>query len=298
MKEITRRNFLSKSLAVGAGLSSLTLAENKKLNAAIRTDKDDISLAAWSLVKEFRQGKWKNLDLPRICREDFDINGLEFVNTFFEVPTYGYLRRLKKNAEDYNVKLVLIMVDDEGEMAADSKEERKQAVVNHRKWIDIADYLGCHAIRTNCRGPNNASKEDYLNRAEDSFGRLLEYAVQAKVSVIIENHGGISSDPDFLAALMERVNNLYFGTLPDFGNFPDNVDKYEAVKKLIPYAHGVSVKSYFTPQGTHPGYDLERLIRICRDGGYRGFYGIESEARDSSGWEQVKMTKRVIEKVL
>jgi len=298
MKELTRRRFLSNSIALGAGLSGLTLTKNTRINAASRMTEDDISLAAWSLVREFRQKKWKNLDLPRICREDFDINGLEFVNTFFEVPTYNYLKRLKRNAEDYNVKLVLIMVDDEGDMAAASKEERMQAVINHRKWIDIAQFLGCHAIRTNCRGPKEASREDYLNRAEESFNCLLKYAVQAKISVIIENHGGISSDPDFLVALMERVNNLYFGTLPDFGNFPDNADKYEAVKKLIPYAHGVSVKSQFTAQQTHPGYDLERLIKICHDAGYRGFYGIETEGRKLGSWEQVKLTKNVIEKAL
>ncbi|MFC1562930.1 sugar phosphate isomerase/epimerase family protein [candidate division KSB1 bacterium] len=298
MNTLTRRNFLGRTLAIGAGLSSLALGKSGKLSAALRTAKDDISLAAWSLVRDFRQGKWKNLDLPRICREDFDINGIEFVNTFFEVPTNGYLNKLKKNADDYGVKMVLIMVDGEGEMASSSKKDRMQTVINHRKWVDIAQYLGCHSIRTNCRGPKDASREDVLNWAEESFNYLLEYAVPAKMSVVIENHGGLSSDPDFLVSLMERVNNLYFGLLPDFGNFIKDVDLNEVLRKVVPYATGISVKSYFTAQGTHPRYDLERCVKTCHDAGYRGFYGIEAEGRESSSYEQVRLTKKVLDKVL
>ena len=115
--------------------------------------KDDISLAEWALVEEIRAGKWKNLDFPRIAREDFGLNGIEFVNTLFESPTETYLKKLKQSAADYNVTMVLVMVDEEGDACAGTKQERKQFEINHRKWIDIAHYLGCHAIRTNCRGP-------------------------------------------------------------------------------------------------------------------------------------------------
>jgi sugar phosphate isomerase/epimerase len=263
-----------------------------------RPTKDDISLAAWSLVHEFRAGKWKNLDLPRICREDFGINGLEFVNTFFELPTYNYLRRLKKNAADHGVTLVLIMVDAEGGLGADDPAERRQVVINHRKWVDIAHFLGCHAIRVNCRGPEGASAEDTLGWASDSFSELLDYAAQAPLNVIIENHGGLSSDPDFLISLMKRVNRSHFGLLPDFGNFPDNIDKYEAIRKMVPYAKGISVKTLFKEDGTHPGYDVAKIIRICQEEGYKGFYGIESEGQEGDDWTKVRWTKKVIQETL
>ncbi|HMH34425.1 MAG TPA: hypothetical protein VK543_15415, partial [Puia sp.] len=115
--------------------------------------KDDISLAQWALVEEMRAGKWKNLDFPRIARKDFDLNGIEFVNTLFETPTEEYLKQLKKNAADQAVQMVLIMVDDEGDACADTAAGRRQFAINHRKWVDIAHYLGCLSIRTNCRGP-------------------------------------------------------------------------------------------------------------------------------------------------
>ncbi len=287
MSELTRRNFLSKSLALGSGLSSIVLAKNTKLNAALRTTKDDISIAQWALVKEIREGKWTNLDFPGICREVFDINGCEFVNTLFESPTAGYLDRLKRNAERYNVKMVLIMVDDEGETAAPTKEERMQTVINHRKWIDVAAYLGCHAIRTNCRGPKDASREDMLNWAEETYNLMLEYAVPAKVSIVIENHGGISNDPDWMVALFERVNSLYFGSYPDWRRPSDTFDNYEYIRKMLPYAQGMSARNQPTYEET------KKIVDLCRDGGYRGWYGIET-----SGREGIKATKEALEKAL
>ena len=287
MVEMTRRALLGKTLAAGAAFSGLGMVKNSSVSAAVRKGKDDISLQEWALVDEIREGKWTNLDFPRIAREEFGIGGIEFVNTLFEVPIYNYLKELKKNAADQGVEMLLIMCDGEGEMASDSKKEREQAVLNHHKWIDIAHYLGCHSIRTNCYGPEEASKEEALNRAEESYNKLLEYAVQAKVSVLIENHGGVSNDTDFLVTLMERVNSLYFGMLPDFRQPSAEFDNYEFLKKVLPYAGAISVRTQPTEEG------LVKMIELCRDSGYKGYYGIET-----SGREGIRETKRVLEKVL
>ncbi len=297
MDSMSRRHFLGKSLAIGGGLSALSSFAPRILNSYPRPREDDISLAEWSLVGKIWSGEITNLDVPQICREEFDINGLEFVNTFFANPTSSYLQRLKNNAESNGVQLVLIMVDDEGSMAAATSKERKQAVVNHRKWVDIAHFLGCHAIRTNCRGPQDATTEDVLNYAEESFNMLLEYAKEAEINVIIENHGGISSDPDFLVALMERFDNPHFGLLPDFGNFPDDI-RTEAIRKVVPYAKGISVKTYYDIDGNHPRFDVEDLVEMVHDLDYTGFWGIEAEGRELDSYEQIRLTKRAIERVL
>src|SRR5437762_7479379 len=149
---------------------------------SFQISKDDISLAEWALVEEIRSGKWNNLDFPRIAREDFGLNGIEFVNTLFEVPTEGYLKKLKQNATSYNVEMILIMVDEEGDGCADTKKERKQFEINHRKWVDIAHYLGCQAVRTNCRGPENVDKGVALEWATESYNMLLEYAIPANIT--------------------------------------------------------------------------------------------------------------------
>ncbi len=288
MNNITRRDFLGKSLAIGAaGLVAPVLMKTSKVQAAPRIVKDDISIAQWALVEEVRAGKWKTLDFPKIAREDFDINGIEFVNTLFEVPHFNYLKRLKQNANDHGVTMVLIMVDNEGETCTQSKEERKQTVINHQKWIDIAHFLGCHAIRTNCRGPQNVSKEEALKWASETYNMMLEYAIQANISVLIENHGGFSNDPDWMVALMKEVDNLYFGTYPDWRRPSDNFDNYEYLQKTLPYAGGMSYRNQPTEEIT------AKMIKLCKETGYRGWYGIES-----SGREEIKKGKELLKKYL
>jgi L-ribulose-5-phosphate 3-epimerase len=273
----SRRDFIAR-----AGLAATAVAAGSlEPLAADRPTKDDISLAAWSINRSFFVGKkWKLLDLPRIVRTEFAINGIELVNQFFENPMMRYLQELKGNAVNHGVKFVLIMVDGEGDMIATDKKERMQAAIAHRKWIDIASFLGCHAIRCNLGGNRTAdwkADKDLVSRAAESFSNLLEYAKGANLNVVLENHGGASSDPDVMVAVMKAVNNPNFGTLPDFGNVNPGDDHAAVLRKIVPYAKGISVKASWQPDGTHnKAWDLEKMIAICQESGYHGFWGIES----------------------
>ena len=285
---LNRRNFLYKSgLLFATGLIAPKFIPKARAIPTPRMIKDDISIAQWALVEEIRQGKWSTLDFPRIAREDFDINGIEFVNTLSEVPTLHYLRTLKRNAEEYGVEMVLIMVDNEGETCTPSKEERKQTFINHQKWIDIANYLGCHAIRTNCRGPQNAPKDEALKWAAETYNMMLEYAIPANVSVLIENHGGLSNDADWMVELMKEVNNLYFGSYPDWREPDPEFDNVDFLRKMLPYAGGNSYRNQPTEELT------AKMIKICQEAGYRGWYGIESSGRDA-----INKGKEVLKKYL
>jgi len=236
--------------------------------------KDNISLAEWALVEEIRAGKWKNLDFPKIAREDFDLDGIEYVNTLFDSPTETYLKKLKHRANDNGVTMVLIMVDEEGDGCADTKQGRKQFEINHRKWVDIANYLGCHAIRTNCRGPENVDKREALEWATESYNMLLAYAKPAKINIVIENHGGVSNDPDWMISLLKKVNDPSFGTFPDWRNPSDEFDNYTYLRKTAPYAKGMSYRNQPTDELT------AKMIELSHDSGYRGWYGIESKGRE------------------
>lgn len=275
MNKITRRNFFEKSVAAGvAGIALPSFLRTSFMEPTPRLIKDDISLAQWALVDEIKAGKWKTLDFPSIARKDFDLNGIEFVNTLFEVPTEGYLRQLKKNADDQGVAMVLIMVDDEGDGCSPALKDRRQFEINHRKWIDAAAYLGCHAIRTNCRGTEGVSKTEALKYAGETYQMMMEYAVPAKISVLIENHGGVSNDADWMVSLMKEVNNLYFGSYPDWREPSDTFNNVDYLIKMLPWAGGMSYRN-------QPTEELSaKMIRISKDAGYRGWYGIESSGRD------------------
>ncbi len=289
MKNISRRNFVSKTLAISvAGIAVPAVVKQSFAAPSPGMVKDDISLAQWALVQEIRDGKWKTLDFPKIAREDFDINGIEFVNTLFEVPTISYLNRLKQNAGDNGVKMVLVMVDDEGETCTPDKNERKQTVTNHKKWIDIAHYLGCHSIRTNCRGPKDVNKDEALKWSAETYNMMLEYSMPANIGICIENHGGVSNDADWMVRLITEVNNLYFGSYPDWRQ-PSGIDydNVEYLEKMLPYAKGLSYRN-------QPTEELNaKMIKICRDSGYRGWYGIES-----SGREEIKKGIQMLKKYL
>lgn len=236
--------------------------------------KSDISLAQWALVEEIRAGKWTTLDFPRVAREDFGLNGIEFVNTLFAVPTESYLKQLKQAAAQHGVTMLLIMVDDEGDGCSPTKEGRREFEIFHRKWVDIAHYLGCTAIRTNCRGPQNADKKEAINWAAESYHNLLAYARPANINIVIENHGGVSNDPDWMLELMKKVDDPIFGIYPDWREPMPDFDNFTYLQKTLPYARGMSYRNQPTEELT------AKIIKLCKDAGYRGWYGIESKGRD------------------
>lgn len=260
------------------------------------------SLAEWSLHKAIQSRLMTNLDFPRISREQFGIEGLEFVNQLWEAPTADYVRRLKANMASTGTKCVLIMCDGEGFLGAVDRAERMAAADNHRKWVDITAELGGHSIRTNMypgqKQPSTPAEiDDFLSRCAESFARLCDYAGPRKINVIIENHGGVSSNPDVVVGLMKKANINVLGTLPDFGNFPPSIDRYAAVEKLMPYAKGVSFKCHdFDASGKETQTDMDRMMGIVKKAGYSGWVGIEYEGRRLSEYEGIVAAKRYLDK--
>lgn len=233
-----------------------------------------ISLAQWALISEFRAGQLSTLDMPRVVRQEFGLGAVEFVNTLFAVPTQAYLDELKHRAEDHGVQMLLIMVDDEGDGCSSTRADRKQFEINHRKWIDIAHYLGCSAIRTNCRGEEGTDPGEGLKWAVESYQMLLDYARQANIKVLIENHGGLSNDPDWSVRLYETISDPLFGSYPDWREPAPDFDNVEYLRKVLPWAGGMSYRNQPTDERTRS------MIQMCKDAGYTGWYGIESDGRE------------------
>ena len=266
-----------------------------------------ISLAQWSLHKTLFDGKLKNLDFPATAKNEFGIDAVEYVNQFFKdkANDQQYLQELKQRAEDVGVENVLIMVDGEGHLGNLLKEERNKAVENHYKWIEAAKFLGCHAIRVNAAG--EGTSEEVMKAAIDGLGKLSEFGAKHDISVIVENHGGYSSNGNWLSTVIEQVGMDNCGTLPDFGNFciertddgcANEYDRYMGVKELMPYAKGVSAKSHdFNEQGQEIHTDYSKMLQIVKDAGYKGHIGIEYEGSKLDEYEGIKATKDLLLKV-
>lgn len=312
----SRRDFLKNSaLATGgffmaASTPSMLFGQNRKFDF-------EISLAEWSLNEQIFSGELDNLNFPVAAKEEFGIKAVEYVNQFFadRAEDKMYLQELKFRADASGVKNVLIMVDNEGFLATSDDKERTEAVENHYKWIEAAKYLECHAIRVNLFGSQQAETdvEGWKNAAVDSLGKLSEFSSERGISVIVENHGGLSSHAGHLSDVMQQLDNEWVGTLPDFGNFcirheensrwgeecVEEYDVYKGVKELMPYAKGVSAKTFnFDDEGNEASLDYMRLFEIVKASGFNGGYvGIEYEGDSMSAGEGIRATKKLLERV-
>ena len=291
-----RREFLASSLAVAGGLS-LGPARAADQEPAAKPLLFRISLAEWSLHKTLFAGKLDNLDFPRVARERFGIAAVEYVNQFFKdkAKDADYLADLAGRAADEGVQNLLIMCDGLGNLGDPDDKARTTAIENHHPWVEAAKRLGCHSIRVNAA--SKGSFEEQQKLAADGLARLAEFAAQMELNVIVENHGGLSSDGKWLKGVIERVGRPNCGTLPDFGNF-GGYDRYQGVAELMPFAKGVSAKSHeFDADGDEVRTDYRRMLKIVVDAGYRGWVGIEYEGGKLSEDEGVMATKRLLETV-
>jgi sugar phosphate isomerase/epimerase len=293
---VDRRDFLrhSAGLAAGWGLGAAALplhADSSKKPPFL------ISLAQWSLHRAFFAKKLDPLDFAKIAKQDYGIDAIEYVNQFYKgkAEDKEYAADLKKRAEGEGVKSVLIMCDGEGALGDPDEAKRKKAVENHYKWVALAKYLGCHSIRVNAQ--SNGTRQEQMDRAADGLRKLTEFGAQHEINVIVENHGGLSSDGEWLVGVMKKVDHPRCGTLPDFGNFRD-YDRYKGVKEMMPYAKGVSAKSHdFDANGNETHTDYKRMMKIVLDAGYHGRVGIEYEGGKLSEPEGIRATKKLLERI-
>ena len=276
----------------------------------------EISLAQWSLHRSLYSGELDHLDFAKISKENFGIDAIEYVNSFFfeKAEDKSYLREMKTRADDYGVKSLLIMCDNEGSLGDPDNQKRQKAVENHYKWHEAAKYLGCHSIRVNAYLTESlhglevgdytktGSYENQVSLAADGLRKLTEFGANLGVNTIVENHGGLSSDGAWLASVMKAVDHPMCGTLPDFGNFRIDgdrwYDRYKGVKELMPFAKAVSAKSHdFDSNGNETQTDFFRMMDIVMDAGDSGYVGIEYEGSEMDEMSGIKATKDLLERV-
>jgi L-ribulose-5-phosphate 3-epimerase len=238
---------------------------------------DRLSLASWSFRRRFFEAEppLDLLEYPRVARDEFGFEGVELNNRFFPSTDPGYLATLRECAGDAGVALLNITVNRCGDMA--DPATWRDVVEQHTRWLEVAAALGCASIRANTGGEGSQSPEEALATAQESFAALATRGAERGVRVLIENHGGLSADPDAIVAIVEAVNSAWIGTIPDFGNFAPEV-RYEGLQKIAPYARLVHAKFYdFAPDGSHPTVDIARCVEIVRQAGYEGWWSIEYE---------------------
>lgn len=326
MKPLTnRRRFLKQSacalpalalLNTWACTSAASDKESKDMTESDQPNSSDlffkISLAQWSLNRAFKAGDLQVEDFAKIAREDYDISAIEYVSSLYleHAGKDSYFMDLNRRAEDVGVKNLLVMVDDEGDLGNPDAVARQQAVENHYKWVNATKLLDGHSIRINAFG--DGTRDEVGTALVDGLGKLAEYAKKENINVVIENHGLYSSDAKWVAHVIEQINMDNCGTLPDFGNFctakkwgstqnndcEEAYDRYLGVQEMMPYAKGVSAKSYdFDAQGNETIIDYQKMLDIVKAAGYTGYIGIEYEGTRLSEPDGIRATIALLERL-
>ena len=311
----SRRTFIKQSL-LGAG----TLVMASSLRTFGQAEPDiRISLAEWSFHRALQSGKLDHLNFAAKAKKEFGISAVEFVNGFFggtkmsfqeAAKDKAYLGELLKRSQDAGVINHLLMCDDEGPLSTPDQKERLASVDNHKKWIEAAKILGCMTVRVNLHG--EGTDDDRKKASVDALSRLGEFAKPMDINVVVENHGSVTSNGDWLVDVMKQVNRDNVGVLPDFGNFcmshpwgtiqegcDEMYDIYKGIRQLLPYAKGVSAKTYdFDGNGTQPLLDYKKLIGMVKESGFKGYIGIEFEGINQPEEEGVRNTQALLSRYL
>jgi L-ribulose-5-phosphate 3-epimerase len=298
MREITRRELLQTAAAAVVCAPSTRFARSGQAQSTGSGQSlFKISLAQWSLHRTLQAGKLDNLDFAKVTRQDYGIEAVEYVNQFFKdrATDSAYLAEMNKRAKDHGIYQHLIMCDGEGRLGDPDAAKRGTAVNNHKKWLDAAKTLGCVSIRVNAASDGTFEEQQKL--AADGLRQLCELGDAVGINVIVENHGGLSSNGQWLAGVMKMVNHKRCGTLPDFGNFYE-YDRYQGVADLMPFAKAVSAKSHdFDAEGNESQKDYRRLMKTVIDAGFRSWVGIEYEGVRLPEREGILATKNLLERV-
>lgn len=301
-------------MASSAGLLAAGVAgQAAAALTAVAAPKYKISLAQWSLHKMLHAGKLDNLDFAATTKKEFGIEGIEYVNQFFKdkAKDKSYLAEMNKRAADNGVTQLLIMIDGEGQLGAAKLGDRAKAVENHFKWVEAAKELGCHSIRVNAA--SSGSYQDQVHRAADGLRALSEFGGKHGINVIVENHGGLSSNGAWLSEVIKKVDHPRCGTLPDFGNFAIDrkkgewYDRYRGTAELLPFAKALSAKTYDFDEARPlvtidsrwgKETDYKKMMKIVIDSGYEGWVGIEYEGGKLDEFAGIKASRKLIERAL
>ena len=295
------RRTVNRAIAATTLLGPAAIAQDKGQPTMTDASKWPISLAQWSLHRKLRAGELSAQDFPAYTADTYNIRGVEYVNSFFKDKSTdeAWLNALKKRCSDAGVTSVLIMCDGEGALGDPDTTARMAAVDNHRRWLVAAKHLGCHAIRVNV--PSEGTPQEQRNLCADGLGHLCGHADALGLNVVIENHGGLSSNGQWLASLITQVNHKRLGTLPDFGNFVldwstmDMYDRYKGMDELLPHAKALSAKSHeFDDKGNETLSDYGRMFELVRKHGYTGWVGVEYEGPTLSEDDGIKATRDLL----
>ncbi|MBI2423538.1 MAG: sugar phosphate isomerase/epimerase [Candidatus Hydrogenedentes bacterium] len=282
-----RRNFLKTSALGGLGLAGLHAGSATAAPPVTRTGTPymKLSLAAYSFNSllptrkpdaEQAAAKMRITDVVDFCAK-MDLDGCELTSYYFpETVTQEYLLQLKRQTFRLGLDISGTAIgNDFGKVPGPERDEELRMT---REWIDHAAFMGAPVIRIFAgHTPQGDTDANAIARCIEGIDESLGYAAQKGVALALENHGGITATPEMMLDIVKGVKDSpWFGVNFDGGNFQSD-DPYRDLAKIAPYTLNAQLKVMVTKNGVREKADLDRIIGILKDAGYRGYVVLEYE---------------------
>jgi sugar phosphate isomerase/epimerase len=255
------------------------------------------------------------LELPRAVREHLNLNAIEICQFHIPERSPNYIAALKRALREAEVQLVNMPID-VGNISDANPEYRAEDLAEIEAWMQVAAELGAGMVRVNASAPIAATPPAPLAVTIESYARLARTAKTLGLDLLIENHGGITADPEVIVALVEAVGADQLKVLVDIGNFEpllsmqmaemqglpipdaDVTPLYASVARIAPYAHLVHAKTHgFDSAGNPLRLDVLRALRVIQDAGYTGPFSLEYEGNHGDPWENTRRTLALVQQV-
>jgi sugar phosphate isomerase/epimerase len=239
-----------------------------------------LSIAAYS----FRQ--YLDLKKPTMTLEDFvdlaadlDLDAVEPTAYYFADTSLAYLTRLRGRCIRQGLDISGGAVGNNF-CHADPLKLRDE-ITAVKLWIERYSILGAKTIRIFAgSAPAGEDLERVRARCVAAIQEACDHAARFGIYLALENHGGITSTPDQMLALVQAVRHDWFGVNLDTGNFHTE-DPYGDLARIAPYAVNVQLKTEIQRKGKpKEEADLETLLNILRQVNYRGYIALEYEAAE------------------
>ena len=269
-----------------------------------------ISITPWSLMRtSFGRNDPQGIyvfDYPAIAKS----LGFDYIDhEMFHFPNKlkeGDIEKMVSNCQKADVKSAVLLTGGVGDIGDADVKKRKKALATYKYWVDIAQKLGCKAMRNVCGEFITIPHKEKLTYTIEGVKELGDYAGSKGLDLLIENHNGYSSDPKWMIDLMENVNLKNVGVLGDFTNWtlernPDTFypDPYQGIELLSPYIRAVSAKSEtFSDSGEETTTDYKRMFKILQKVPQLEFAGVEFSGNTIPRNKGTQLTKALIEKVI
>lgn len=251
-------------------------------------------------------------EFPARARDTFGVDAIETVAFQFDGLDDPEIDAFDQALKDIGVKLLNIAID-VGDLLETDTDKRAADLKVIERWIERFAAMGSQFVRVNPGSPFSQHHGDQPPaHLVEALQELGTFANERGTRLLVENHGGPSSNPAWMRQLLDAVGPNSLGLLLDLGNFDvlmapmmamffggesekkdpaevfsglDLTTLYEGIEALADKAELVSLKAHHVSDDGDVGpVDLERALGILNAHSYSGALTVEYEGSGGDPW--------------